>query len=290
MADGASLIRPTRRLIVLAGLGVAAPAWACTSVAEVAVRVVEGYALVGASLAGRAVSLLVDTGAQGMLVTPETARDLALPLRGTTRIYGTGGSQEARLVALPGLRLGGAGMPEQVSPVAPLPVSLGVSPALAGLLGASLLSRFDVALDVPAGRMALSLPGSCARPEGVVLPLEVSRAGEPFVPVRVNGQTLLALLDTGSRATLLTVQAARRLGLSMPVSANTAAGVDGARMPLGHVRVRMALGPGAEEDTPASIAPLQLERGDMLLGLDALGRQAVFIGYARGEAVFGRRV
>ena len=254
-------------------------------------RLVDGYPIVPGSILGQPVSFLLDTGAQGMLVTPGIADALRLPLRGMTRIYGTGGSQEARLVSLPGLRLGlGAGdaaMPAQIAPVAPLPVDLRTDPPLAGLVGASLLARFDLDIDVPGGRLGLSIPGSCPPPAGTLLPLDVSRAGEPFVPVRINGQRLTALLDTGSRATLLTQSTARVLGLGAPVSANTARGIDGERMALEHVRVRLGLGDEADTATPVSIAALKLDRGDMLLGLDVLGRRRVWIGYAAGEVRLG---
>ena len=219
---------------------------------------------------------------------PAIADALRLPLRGMTRIFGTGGSQDARLVLLPGLRLGDAAMPVQVAPVIPLPVTLNTTPPLAGLLGASLLSRFDLDLDVPAGRVSLFLPGDCPAPPGTILPLELSRANEAFIPVRVNGQRLVAQIDTGSRATLLATGTARRLGLDIPVSANTAPGIDGQRLPVGHVRVRLALGDGPDAETPVSIAPVQMDQGDMLLGLDVLGRQRVWIGYARRAVSIAR--
>lgn len=276
-----------RRTLLALGLIACTPAQACTRVAEVRLHLIDGYPIVTATLAGRPVSFILDTGAQGMLVTPETAAALPLPLNGLTRVFGTGGSQPARVVGLPGLRLGGAAMPDLSAPVLSLPVTLDVTPPLAGLLGASLLSRFDLELDVPAGRITLWTPGDCTTPHGTMLPMEVSRAGEPFIPVRINGQPLLALLDTGSRATILSDTAAQRLGLSAPLSANTAPGVDGTHLPIRHTRVRLALGDEPPTDTPVSIAPLQLDRGDMLLGLDQLSRRPVHILYGRGVAVFG---
>lgn len=264
-----------------------ARAGACTRIAELPLRLVEGYPLVPGSILGQPVSFLLDTGAQGMLVTPEIAAALRLPLRGLTRIYGTGGSQEAKLVLLPGLRLGDAAMPALVAPIAPLPVDLRTDPPLAGLVGAALLARFDLDFDAPRNRVTLSDPGSCAPPPGLSLPLDVSRAGEPYIPVRVNGQPLLALIDTGSRATLLTQSTARRLGLAAPVAASTAQGVDGERMTLQPVRIRLALGDESPTETPASVADLQLDRADMLLGLDVLGRRRLWIGYDRGQVILG---
>ncbi len=274
-------------MLTLPFLAGAARACPGTKIAELPLRLVESYAVVSASLAGQAVSLLLDTGAEAMLVTPAMVETLRLPLNGLTRIYGTGGSQQVRVVSLPGLRLGGAPMPAQLAPVTPLPIELATTPPLAGLLGASLLSRFDVEIDVPAGRMALWTSENCPVVPGAVLPMTVSRAGEPFIPVQVNGQTLLAEIDTGSRASILSVPAARRLGLDAPISANTATGVDGARLPIGHTRMMFALGGDRPADMPVSIAPLHLDRGDMLLGLDQLGRRPFWLGYAAGVAVFG---
>jgi hypothetical protein len=162
-----------------------------------------------------------------------------------------------------------------------------MTPPLAGLLGASLLSRFDLEVDIPGRRIALWSPDSCAGQPGISLPLTLSRASEPFIPVQVNGQTLLAEVDTGSRASILSTAAARRLGLDAPISANTATGVDGTRLPIGHTRMMFALGGDKPEDMPVSISPLQLDRGDMLLGLDQLGRRPFWLNYAAGTAVFG---
>lgn len=270
---------------------VASPAHACTRirVAEIPLRLVEGYAILPATLGGQPVSFVLDTGAQGMLVTPKAAEALGLPLNGVTQVFGTGGSGRAQVVRMPGLRLGGADMPEQLSPVLPLPLLLPTTPPVAGLVGASLLHLFDLDVDIPGGRMALWQPGDCPPPlPGITLPLEVSRAGEAFVPVRVNGQSLLALIDTGSRATILSVHAARRMGIDAPLSANTAPGIDGNRLPLGHTRVRLGYGAEPAVDTPISVAPLQLDRGDMLLGLDQLGRRPFWISYAAGVAVVAR--
>lgn len=276
-------------LLVMASLVVPGQARAvCTRVADLPLHVVDGYVLVPATVAGTPVQFLLDTGAEDMLIEPAIADALQLPLRGMIRIYGTGGSQDAQVVSLPGLRLGDAALPARSAPVAALPITLRTTPPLAGLLGASVLSQFDIDLDIPGGRMALFLAGECPVPPGVVLPLDLTRSGEAFIPVRVNGQALLAQIDTGSRPNILTTAAARRLGIAVPTSANTAPGIDGQRLPLGHTQIRLGLGDGPDAPTPVSIGPLQLERGEMLLGLDVLARQRMWISYARRQISFAR--
>ncbi len=245
--------------------------------------------MVRGSIGGRAVSLLLDTGAQGMLMTPAISQALRLRLQGVTRIFGTGGSQEAPVVLVPDLRLAGRAMPRQLAPVAPFPVPLRADPPFAGLVGASVLSRFSLDVNIPAGRIGLWPPGCAPQVHGMTVPLQVTPTGEAYMPVRVNGTPLMALLDTGSRATLLGQAAARRLGVTAPVSANTARGIDGERLPLKHAQVMLGLGDEAARRTPVSITPLELEGGDMLLGLDVLGRQRLWVAYQRGEIIFAGR-
>jgi len=257
----------------------------------VPLRLVENYPIVSATIGATQVSMLLDTGAQGHLVLPEAQAILRLPtLSGTVPVIGTGGAREAPIVVLQGVRLGGVELPPTPAPVAGLPALPKVSPMLAGLLGAPLLARYDLDLEVQAGRLGLYDAGACGKavpalgPRMTVVPLEITRDREALLAVRVNGQDLVALLDTGSRATLLTEAAGRRLGLRAPVSANTARGVDGERLPLQHVRVReMAVGNDVRHDVPVSISPLQLGRADMLLGLDYLLQRHVWISYATGQ-------
>ncbi|GAC1344493.1 MAG: hypothetical protein NVSMB18_22210 [Acetobacteraceae bacterium] len=275
----------------LLACGWTGPAAACERRAEASVGLVEGFPILSASVGATPVSLLLDTGAQGHLLVPEAAQRLQLaPLPGVmTRLFGTGGERTAAVVLLDGVRIGGAPLPAIATPVTDLPGVPIVSPMLAGLLGAPLLDTYDIGLDLAGGRLTLYDAGACAAPPAMglrttLVPLEVTPAREAVLSVTVNGQPLLALLDTGSRATLLTEAAARRLGLEGPVSANTARGVDGERLPLRHVRARtMAVGEDVRQDVPVSIAPLQLGRAEMLLGADYLGQRRVWISYATGR-------
>lgn len=284
-------MRPTlrRRALLALPLGLATPfvhpAAACTVAAAVPLRLIDGYPTVPATILGQAVTFIVDTGAQGMLLVPEVAAALGLPLRGIAPVSGTGGSGQARLVALPDLRLGGTPVPGLVAPVTPLPVSLATPFPLAGLLGASLLARFDVLIDVPGGSMVLSLPGSCPPPPGRTLPIGLSRAAEAFVDVSLNGTPTLAMLDTGSRATLVNAPFARSLGLGAAVSASTARGIDGRRITMEQVQASLAVGGGPAATVGLQVTDLQLDRGDMLLGLDQLGRRPFWIGYSSASLV-----
>ena len=291
-----------RRLLALAiasllqvGLASAGPAQAGCALqkrAELPVRLRDGFAFVPASIGDAPVTLLLDTGAQGMLLTPGIVEALRLPVdpHAGTRMLGTGGVRNAPNVTLRGLRVGGVALAGGSVPVAVLPGVPQTEPPLAGLLGGQFLGTYDLDLDVPHGRMALYDALGCAVPPFPLpystLPLILSPEGDAFVTVQVNGESLLALVDTGSRASIITEQAAERLGLGGPGSANLARGVDGSTLPIRHLRVRtLQVGADVTADAPISVSPLLLGRGDMLLGLDYLGRHRVWMSYRTGRVL-----
>ncbi len=252
------------------------------------VRLQDGFALVEAEVGGQAVTLLLDTGAQGMLLLPEAAAQLglrAIPGQ-TTRLLGTGGAREAPNVLLRGLAVGGVPLPGGSVPVVALPGVPVTEPPLAGLLGAPLLEVYDVDLDLRAGRILLLAPTGCA-PPGPAVELQVLPNGDALAPVRINGAPVLAIPDTGTRATLIADTAARRLGLDGPVAASTARGIDGQRMQLRPVRLReLRVGGDVSLDVPAAVTALQVGPAEMLLGLDFFLRHRVWISYvARGMVV-----
>ncbi len=262
--------------------------------AFVRLRAIEGFPVVDAAVNGTPVTFLLDTGAQAHLVVPDAAAELRLQLLpGTMPLIGTGGARAAPIVALAGVSLGVVQLDPAPTPVAPLPPSVPhMTPMLAGLLGASLLDRFDLLLDVQAGQLGLYDAAGCGgalpslAPRMTAIGLAITPDRQALLPVQINGQVVTALLDTGSRATLLTADAARRLGLSAPESANDARGVDGERLPVGHTRVReLAVGDDLRRNVPISISPLQLGQADMLLGFDYLRQRRVWISYVTARLV-----
>lgn len=248
-------------------------------------RVIDGFPIIDATIDGVPVTFVLDTGAQAHLILPEAQTILRLPLLpGTVPLIGTGGATRAPLVRLDGVKLGATTIEATAAPVAPLPALPDVAPMLAGLLGAPLMHEFDLELDAPARRLALIDPKNCPDvPPGVrhiAVPLTLTPDHRALLAVQINGQTLTALLDTGSRATLLTETVATRLGLRAPPSANTAQGVDGGRLPVAHGLVaEMAVGDDVRRNAPVSIAALQLDGADMLLGFEYFRQRRVLISY-----------
>ena len=284
-------MHPTRRGLLLATL--AAPARAqcqLNPAAVIPLRAIDGFPVIPATVRGIPVSFLLDTGAEAHLLLPEAADALKLTvLPGSVPMVGTGGAVQAPIVMLDDVRLGTVLLSRALTPVAQLPLVPTVSPPVAG---APLLDRFDLDLDVPAGRLGLFAAGGCGgaapeiAPRTTTVKLTVLRDRQALLPVTVNGVELVALLDTGSRATLLTDDTARRLGLSAPASANTSRGVDGTVLPVAHVRVReMRVGDDVRRDVPVSVSPIQLGRADLQLGLDFLRQRRVWISYVTARLV-----
>ena len=293
--------RINARPLWLLGLLLAAPAALACRVerrAEVPAVLADGFPLVPATIGGRAVSFVLDTGAQDLLLTPEAAARLALPRDPARRtlVLGTGGAAVAENALLPGLSLGGPGpggveMGPRSVPVSPLPGLPDVDPPLAGLLGASLLARYDLDLDLPGGRVALHEVRDCpggVRPfpaPYVMAPLFLTPQGEPFVTVLVDGTPMEALVDTGSRGTVLTEAAAARAGLR-PVGDGVTRGAEGASMALRTAVIgEMRLGWEALRGVTVGVAPLRLARGDMLLGADYFAGRRVWLSYS-GRRLF----
>lgn len=282
-------------LIALAALLPAASAGACRVElrAEALAALAEGFAVAPARLGGRAVSMVLDTGAEGMLVTPDAADALGLrrdPAR-RVRVLGTGGQAVAEVAALPTLEFGGLAWTALSAPVVAVPGLPAADPAVAGLIGAPVLaSGHDLDLDLPRGRVRLHGVENCPdgirpfAPPYVTLPMRLSASRQPLVPVLVNGVELRAVLDTGSRGTVLTEEAARRAGLGRPLREDVTSGMGGAAtLVRWHQAREVRVGWEALPGMVVGVAALDGGEADMLLGMDYLAARRVWVSYAGGR-------
>ncbi len=258
--------------------------------ASLPVSFAQDFVSVPATVGGRPARFLLDTGAEDMLVTPEAAARLGLaPDPGhSTLMMGTGGEMRVGNVRLAGLQLGAVTLAPRSVAVAALPRPVPSD----GLLGAPLLRRYDVDLDLVHGRVGLYRAQDCGAdtpmlpPPFTAVPLTLTRDQVPAIPVVVNGVKLMALLDTGSRATALTPEAAARVRAVMLRTTGTARGVDGEAVMARGARVQtLAVGWDLQRNVQVAVAPLHIGRADMLLGVDWLRQRRVWISYA-GRQVF----
>jgi predicted aspartyl protease len=260
---------------------------------DLKLTVARDFLLVPVTLDRARVLLVVDTGAETSTVTPEAAARLKLRHDGGhATLVGVAGALRSESVRLRRLDLGGIVWPEPSLSVAALPSFPGVEPPVAGLLGADLLARYDVELDIPGRRMALYSVTDCGQyaPAGETgaVPLSRTASGLVFVSAVVDGQPVRALLDTGARTTLLSRRTAARLGVSGDMLADdpTRSGVG---IGLADVTVHrhrfneVRLGPVVARRMLVDVADLGLPGVDMLLGMDFLAAHQVWISYATGR-------
>jgi predicted aspartyl protease len=319
---------PLLCLLVEAAHAIAGPAPRCVGPEVASLPLLRAGALsaVPVALDGHPASLIVDTGATHLALSGAVARSLGLPatwLRASVA-SGIGGALSRQLVDLRELDLDGIRIPARNIPVLGLempPVEDG-APA-AGVLGASVLSRFDVEMDFPDRRLRLFLHAACEidRPpwqgtwsrlpvdfepsnldgllhhgdvESFANGLTVYR-GEPhpnrarlFTVVRVNGTALVALIDSGAALSTLSPEAAARLGAKPLGDGVLMVGADD-RPVQGKAAVvsSVAVGQDVRSGVVLGVAPLDLGRADMLLGHDLMLGRRVFISFETGSMFWG---
>lgn len=180
-----------------------------------------------AELDGNKTRLLVDTGAFFDTLSPAEATQFKLPLSDTPMGYyitGGLGNLHPQIATVKSLKLGSLSFPRgAVFLVGANDIGNGI----AGSLGQNLYRVLDVEFDFANGVMRFFQSINCrgaflaywaaSAPQSVsVLDLEERGEQDPHLlgPVLVNGHSLTALFDTGSATSILSLGAARRLGLS----------------------------------------------------------------------------
>jgi len=248
---------------------------------------------------GTEVAAILDTGAEKSAVMDGLVTRLGLladPREGSL-MSGVGGEGTVQNdVLVQGFELAGFDPGDDHYPVIAIP-GAGEGPDPVGaLVGVDLLGHFDLELDLAHGRAALYDPDRCAGPlpeslpgwSGRVerVPLDVTWGGRLLLPVKVDGQTLTALLDSGSTATVIDLPAATRLGVTAAMLAAEpggegfgAAGVNFHRAL--HTFHSLQVGGITERSPRLSVLDRDLRESDMLLGLDWLRQRHVLISFRR---------
>jgi predicted aspartyl protease len=267
---------------------------------SVPVAMAEGRAVVTAALNGQNVRLLLDTGGSRSLLTLAEVQRLGLPPDewvGTT-LRGAGNELETRQDAIAhSIALGGLALrPRGTAPRLSLPVTaqpLDQTGDVGGLLGADLLSLYDLDLDFPTGRLTLYRVTGCS---GRFIPWSEpfdSVAGRqlPFnrllIPVQIDGHDLDAQLDTGATVSVINARGLHRLALTPealagdPVAEGSAVGgkIEARLHRFRELRVGAAL----LENPIIHVVALPRPAVDMLLGMDFLAPRHVWISYATSQ-------
>jgi hypothetical protein len=179
------------------------------------------------SINGTSATMGLDTGAQ-TLVTPEAASRLHLPrdYHRKTRAFGTTAVLLANNVIIRDLEF--AGKHHDWKSVAALSltgkVAFGslsnaeIGPS--GLLGADILSNYDLDFDFSKSTLTLYSVSGCSKMTPpwtgnfIATPIGITPQRRVLLPVEIDGVKLSAIFDTGAFESALTRSAAFRLGLT----------------------------------------------------------------------------
>jgi predicted aspartyl protease len=237
------------------------------------------------------VGLILDTGAEHTILSQATADRLQLP---QNRAYprtlrGIGGAVVSGAVELPGLAAAGTVLRNFGALVGSidLPSFEGVVPD--GLLGADILSSFELDLDLRHGILRLYDPLFCRAPAAdwgqayAVIEANRSLHDRLFFPALLNGQRLAVIFDTGAQRSLLDLQSARTIGADMQAldrePTKTVRGVASSIQARLYRFRKLEVGGQSLPDPILLVAPLNLNDADLVLGNDYLRSRRVWLSY-----------
>lgn len=270
-------------------------------VAQMPLRVQDRLLVVPAGINGQWVRLVVDTGAERTTISNASANRLGLPhdARYNVRSLGVGGATTADDVTVDRLVLGGVHFPVERIAVGRFVLQNAQGLNADGLLGADILTAFDMDIDVPAGKLTLYRSRVCldARPPWQETPLEIpgvrTRRDRLLLPFELDGTSGLALLDTGAQGNVLGIDMAHRMGLTDQVLAadppvhNT--GTGGMVISRLHRFNLLRIGPITQPSPSIVVLSSDFGVGDALVGEDFLQGRRVWLSFRNRQVFVSRR-
>jgi predicted aspartyl protease len=266
---------------------------------DLPVNLAQGLPLVLVSSGRRGMTLILDTGAEQSILSRTVVERLGLqPYRAYQRtMRGPSGSVGAETVDLP-LAAGGIPLPNHGVLVGSLSLpTLGETEPPDGLLGADLLSNFEVDLDLPHGLLHLyekpaceiTAPAWALRYE--VIPANRSLHDHLFFKLILDGTSLAAFFDSGTQHSLVDERSARQVGVDDTVlgqdPASTVRGINAATAPAHiHRFVKLIVGGEALAHPELVVTKLGLNDADVILGTDYLRSHRVWLSYGSHQVFF----
>ncbi len=262
------------------------------SIGRIVVATISNVPIVTLFANGHPVVLLLDTGAERTVFTPNVAERIgAQPPRVEflRQIHGAAGTLSAREVELRSFTAGEVAIPWRRVVVASVTMSTIFSTPLDGLLGADVLSGFDIDLDLPHQQMLLYEKQSCPSAPPWAGPYTGINAGRSagehlFFPVQLDGRGIVAFVDTGAQRTVLSTTAALALGVTEAALARdrsittrdaTAHQLD-SRL---HRFSRLTVGAEMIRNPEVAVTDVKLTDADLVLGIDFLKSRHIWLSY-----------
>jgi clan AA aspartic protease (TIGR02281 family) len=282
-------------------------------IAEWTVKAQTGSLIVEGQINGQKVGVLLDTGAWRSMLLRGAAERLGLTRYEALgyRVIGVGGETHAEYVTLDEFKLGQAVRRNwRVLVVGERELWRDV----ALLLGYDVFEQMDVEFDLANNAVRFFQPQDCgdlplaywARGTLDVVKLEVDHLKPAIrVPVKLNGKSLIAELDSGASRSLVSRLVAAQLGLTPDTPGTRAGGTIsglGARQPEARIGAFESFTIGGEiiRNPDIGFTDLQADTGaetgtrlttrrelaDMLLGVDFLRAHRVYVANSQGQLYF----
>jgi len=267
--------------------------------ADVPVHTDQGVPIVSVFIDGHKLTLILDTGAEQTLIgTPATLGlgaqvhgEYPKTIRGVNGTLRTGKADVTVSVGNTILTRRGV----QVGPLSLPPLGF-VTPD--GLLGADILSEFEVDLDLPHELLHLyESPPSCViagppwpRPYNVIA-ANRSLHDRLFFPLTLDGAKLMGVFDSGSERSVLDTASARKIENGRIINDHPAKirGITtGEVSGVIHRFERLVLGAEELSNPTFVIAALNLNDADVIIGMDYLRWHRVWLSY-RSHQIFIQR-
>ncbi|HEY5257927.1 MAG TPA: aspartyl protease family protein [Candidatus Baltobacteraceae bacterium] len=165
-------------------------------------RFVDGRIILRANVGSRGLDFLLDTGASGMTINPDVAKQLGLTAYGQ-RSGTIGGSYNESQTVVPDMTIGDLHVKNAVFSEVPVEdQARGLE--VVGLLGFDFVGSSIVAIDFKKETVTLYPPGAPLTVQGTLMPVALQLDDDvPRVTASFNGVTGKFLLDTGAQATLV---------------------------------------------------------------------------------------
>ncbi|MBV8771701.1 MAG: retropepsin-like domain-containing protein [Deltaproteobacteria bacterium] len=242
---------------------------------------------------GHAVTLVLDTGAERTVLTPDVAERIGAQrpsIEFQRQVRGITGDLGSREVELRSFAAGDVPLPWHRVLVAPVTTAKIFPTGLDGFLGADVLSDFDIDLDVPGHEVGLYRKQTCptAAPDWAgrysTIDTGISRGERLFFPVQLDGRRLTAVIDTGSQVAVLATGSAAALGITEPTLSRdptlSMRGVTGGSLDSRfHQFGKLEVGTIVVRNPKIAVADLKLSEADLLLGIDFMSSRRVWLSY-----------
>ena len=192
-----------------------------SQIAALPVTMDAGGPMIDANINGAPVRFIADSGAFFSVISPGSARDLQLTMTSQYQpfeIVGVNGSAMASVTRVKTFTLAGVDIHNVAFVVA------GSETGGVGVIGQNVFGLGDVEYDLPHGMIRLMRSHDCAKANlaywhgertFTMIPIAERSPQAPHTigTVTINGKPIRATFDTGAATTLLSLQAAARIGL-----------------------------------------------------------------------------